>query len=49
MERRDKSLRETVNGETKKPPRDLKIFPTNHRSGNYFNIIDLNLNNYIIN
>jgi hypothetical protein len=40
MEREDKSLRETVDGERKKRPRDLKVFPTNHRSGNYFNMID---------
>jgi hypothetical protein len=40
MERGDKSLRETVDGERKKRLRDLKVFPTNHRSGNYFNIIE---------
>jgi hypothetical protein len=41
MERGNKSLRETVDGETKKPPLDLKIFPTNRGAGNYLSILSI--------
>jgi hypothetical protein len=48
MDMGDKSLRETVDKETKNPPRDLKSVPTNHDPGNYFNIIDRYAYNVVI-